>query len=386
MCSTIPFGHCLCGRVAQSGEVLFTNCVDDRHDVRYDTMPAHGHYCLPIFSSANNLLGVLTLYIKANAAHDIGVEETLMAIVKVIAGAIERKRAEEDKLQLQDQLLHTQKLEAIGKLAAGIAHEINTPTQYIGDNLRFCLESFDDLLALQGEYDRFLAMVEDGQDLGAAAGSLRQKVEDIDLEYLVEEIPKALQQSMEGNQRVGEIVGAMKEFSHPGVKEKACIDINQAIQSTILVARNEWKYVAQVRTELDPVLPEVVCLPGEINQVILNMIVNAAHAIEESGETTADRQGEIVVRTRLKDEWVEICISDNGPGMSDEVRRQIFDPFFTTKGVGKGTGQGLAIAHSVVMDKHHGIIEVDSELGQGTTFTIKLPLRGDAVGHLTATK
>jgi PAS domain S-box-containing protein len=273
------------------------------------------------------------------------------------------KQTLEERDRLEDNLRQAQKLEAIGQLAAGIAHEINTPTQYVGDNLRFLKESF-------GELDSMLAqLVKVG---GAPAGKL---LADADFDYLKEEIPRALNQSLEGVDRVAKIVRAMKEFSHPA-REKTATDLNRAIQSTITVASNEWKYVAEIEMDLDPNLPSVHCSPAEFNQVVLNMVVNAAHAIGDVVGDGGKGKGKIKVKTRPDGEWAVIEISDSGCGMPPHIQQRIFDPFFTTKEVGKGTGQGLAIAHNVIVDKHAGIIKVVSSPGAGTTFIIRLPIGG----------
>jgi PAS domain S-box-containing protein len=274
------------------------------------------------------------------------------------------KRTLEERDRLEDNLRQAQKLEAIGQLAAGIAHEINTPTQYVGDNLRFLKESF-------GELDSLLEqLVEAG---GAPA---RKALDDADFDYLKEEIPRALNQSLEGVDRVAKIVRAMKEFSHPA-REKTATDLNRAIQSTITVASNEWKYVAEMEMDLDAGLPAVHCSPAEFNQVVLNMVVNAAHAIADVVGDGGRGKGKIRVRTRTDGEWAVVEIGDTGSGMPPHVQQRIFEPFFTTKEVGKGTGQGLAIAHNVVVDKHGGTIKVASAPGAGTTFTIRLPIGGN---------
>jgi signal transduction histidine kinase len=167
----------------------------------------------------------------------------------------------------------------------------------------------------------------------------------------------------------------MKEFAHPGLEEMTSVDINRAIRNTISVARNEWKHVAEVSSEFDPDLPWVTCVPGALNQVLLNIFVNAAHAIGEvSGRT---KKGAITVVTRRDGDWAEIRIGDTGAGIPEEIRQRIFDPFFTTKQPGKGTGQGLASAHYIVVKKHHGTIAVESEVGIGTTFIIRLPMYQD---------
>jgi PAS domain S-box-containing protein len=269
----------------------------------------------------------------------------------------------EERDRLEDNLRQAQKLEAIGQLAAGIAHEINTPTQYVGDNLRFLKESF-------GELDSLLTQLVDvgGEPAGKLLG-------DADFDYLKEEIPRALNQSLEGVDRVAKIVRAMKEFSHPA-REKTATDLNRAIQSTITVASNEWKYVAEVEMDLDNNLPSVHCSPAEFNQVVLNMVVNAAHAIADVVGDGGKGKGKIRVKTRPEGEWAIVEISDTGAGMPAHVQQRIFEPFFTTKEVGKGTGQGLAIAHNVIVDKHGGTIKVASAPGKGTTFTIRLPIGG----------
>jgi len=273
------------------------------------------------------------------------------------------KQTLEERDRLEDNLRQAQKLEAIGQLAAGIAHEINTPTQYVGDNLRFLKESF-------GELDSLLTQL---VKVGGAPGS--KLLADADFDYLKEEIPRALNQSLEGVDRVAKIVRAMKEFSHPA-REKTATDLNRAIQSTITVASNEWKYVAEVEMDLDASLPQVHCSPAEFNQVVLNIVVNAAHAIGDVVGDGGKGKGKIGVKTRPDGEWAIVEISDTGCGMPPHVQQRIFDPFFTTKEVGKGTGQGLAIAHNVIVDKHGGTIKVVSSPGKGTTFIIRLPIGG----------
>jgi PAS domain S-box-containing protein len=280
---------------------------------------------------------------------------------------------------MESQLAQAQKLESIGQLAAGIAHEINTPTQYVGDNTRFLQDAFQDIVRLLERYAEVPEALNNGVPAQELIGTIKAAVEEADLEYLTEEIPKAIQQSLEGIERVSKIVRAMKEFSHPGTEEKAAIDINNAIESTITVARNEWKYVADLVTDFDPNLPLVPCLPGEFNQVILNMIINATHAIADVIDRDSGQKGTITVSTHYHGDEVEIRLSDTGGGIPEAVRPKIFDPFFTTKEVGKGTGQGLAISRSVIVDKHGGNISFETELGKGTTFIIRLPIATTAV-------
>lgn len=282
-----------------------------------------------------------------------------------------------ERKHLEAQLGQAQKLEAVGQLAAGIGHEINTPTQYIGDNTRFLNIAFNDLNRVIEKYGRFLEAVRTGAVVDPIVEEVEATIRDIDLAYLTDEIPKALQQTLEGVERVTTIVRAMKEFAHPGTKEKTLVDINKAIETTITVSRNEWKYVAEMVTDFEPSLPLVPCLPGEINQAILNVITNAAHAIADTVQAGSSGKGVIKVSTRRVSNFAEIHISDTGIGIPREIRTKIFDPFFTTKAVGKGTGQGLAIARSVIVDKHHGTIGFESEMGKGTTFIIRLPIEAE---------
>lgn len=275
---------------------------------------------------------------------------------------------------LGQQLRQAQKLEAIGQLAAGIAHEINTPTQYVGDNTRFLQESwpsFKELIAISRE-------IRQEASLGPISSQALQRFDALtqaaDFEYLQTEIPRAIEQSLEGTQRVARIVRAMKEFSHPGVEEKRSIDINKAIETTITVARNEWKYVAEMETHFDLDLPSVLCHAGEFNQVILNLLINAAQAITQALGDGSQGKGKIVVSTSHDEDWAEISISDTGAGIPEAVRSRVFEPFFTTKPVGKGTGQGLALAHTAIVRRHGGKIWFDSEVGKGTTFYIRIPL------------
>lgn len=275
---------------------------------------------------------------------------------------------------VEHQLVHSQKLEAIGELAAGIAHEINTPTQYIMDNTKFLQDSFSDINTLLEKYSHLLEMSKSGSVTPEMTAEIDVAAGEADINYLVEEIPNAINQSMEGLERVKNIVYAMKNFSHPDNENKKPIDINEAIKNTITVARNEWKYVADVKTDLDLSLTTVPCFPGDFNQVILNLIVNAAHAIGGVSENGSEGKGIINISTRCDGDWAEIRVSDTGTGIPEDIRARIFDPFFTTKEVGKGTGQGLSLVHSTVVGRHNGTIALDTELGKGTTFILRLPL------------
>jgi len=309
-----------------------------------------------------------TQFLMVSVTPIMGPEGEFDGVFAMMTDITERKHSELQRQQMEIQLRHSQKLEAIGQLAAGIAHEINTPTQYIGDNAIFLQDAFSDLLA-------FLSHIQEKSSQGELEGDWKDRIEALDLDYLQEEIPRAIQQSLEGVGRVSKIVSAMKDFSHPGGSVREPVDLNRAIESTITVSHNAWKYVATLETDFDPQLPLVPCFPDDFNQVILNLLVNSAHAIEEASAGKTG-MGLIRVSTRKAGDWVEIRISDTGTGIPEAIRSRIFDPFFTTKAVGKGTGQGLSIARAVIVEKHGGQIDLLSSPGEGTTFILRLPLIG----------
>lgn len=284
----------------------------------------------------------------------------------------ERERAIEHLAQT-----HAQKLESIGQLAAGVAHEINTPIQFVGDNLRFLRDAFSDISSLIPLLNELTAASTANDAVASIATRINSAIEKIDLPFLEEEIPAALNQSIEGVQRVAKLVQAMKAFSHPGPVEMAPADLNTAIRNTVEVSRNEWKYVAEVDLQLDPHLGLVPCVVGEINQVVLNLVVNAAHAIKDRLGDDSTVKGNITISTKQLADHFEMSVRDTGSGMKNSVREKLFEPFFTTKPIGKGTGQGLAIARAVVVEKHHGTIDVESTWGEGSCFTIRLPLESE---------
>jgi len=280
-----------------------------------------------------------------------------------------------EQRRLEEQLQEVQKMEAIGHLAAGIAHEINTPTQFVNDNLAFLRESWhsaNQLLALYRDVITDVAQPHLSQQLRKTIDEAERNA---DLEFIATEIPRTIEQALDGTERVTKIVGAMKEFSHPS-SEKSATDLNRAIETTITVARSEWKYVADIETHFDSGLPAVPCYIGEINQVILNLIVNAAHAIKT--KMTDGEKGLITICTCVRDGFAEVTLADTGTGIPDAIRSKIFDPFFTTKELGKGAGQGLALAHRVIVKKHGGKIWFETEVGKGTTFFIHLPIYGSS--------
>jgi PAS domain S-box-containing protein len=301
----------------------------------------------------------------------------LRGFSKITHDLTERKQAEEQRRQIESTLRQAQKLEAIGQLAAGIAHEINTPIQYTDHNLRFLQESFADLKQLLDHHQILLLAAETGKIPPELVLEVRRRLDQITDAHLVGEIPLAIDEALQGTERVAHIVRAMKEFSHPGTGNKdkpAPTNLNQAIESTITVARHEWKYVAEMVTKFDPDLPPVPLFAGEFNQVILNLLVNAAHAIGEISGRDDRKKGTITISTHRDNGWVEVRLSDTGRGIPESIQHRIFEPFFTTKGVGKGTGQGLALARSVIVDRHHGELRFETGLGKGTCFIIRLPL------------
>lgn len=286
---------------------------------------------------------------------------------------------EQHKHQAQQAL--SQKLESIGQLAAGIAHEINTPMQYVGDNIQFLKDALADIMPLVERYRQLVREVErlgSNRELVKEICKLEQRVE---LNYLQEELPRALAQSREGIDRVRKLVLTMKDFAHPSSAEKAFADLNKGVESTVQICINEWKYQADLQMELSPDLPLVYCVADEINQAVLNLIVNGSHAIKEAVGMGWYTKGLIQVRTRWEGNEAVIEVADNGGGIPDEVRHRIFDPFFTTKEVGKGTGQGLTITHDIIVNKHGGRIVLESEEGKGTRFFLYLPVKEEVGGH-----
>ncbi len=282
------------------------------------------------------------------------------------------------KRQLENQAQQARKMEAIGQLAAGIAHEINTPTQYVGDNLHFLQEAFEDLLGAVGRLRGFLSRHSCLQEAPQEeVEQWKKELQEADFDYIQDEIPQAISQSLQGVERISHIVLAMRDFSHPGSSKQRAVDLNHTVEASLTVSRGLWKHVAEIETDLDPDLPSIPGLVGELNQVMLNLIVNAAQALEESA-AHRDGKGLISIITRRRGEFAEIRIRDNGPGIADEVRHRIFDPFFTTKEVGKGTGQGLAISHKVVVKDHGGSLHFETKPGRGATFIVRLPLQAAA--------
>jgi signal transduction histidine kinase len=286
---------------------------------------------------------------------------------------VDLERALAELKETQTELLQAQKLQAIGQLAAGIAHEINTPTQYVGNNISFLRDLFGDLMRAIQLCQGLLKEEAGAQSIDGVRSTIKQAFEMIDFEFLQEDMVSALSDCEEGVNRISVIVGAMKDFAHPSGGNLRPVALQKLIQSTIEISRNEWKLLAELKTELDPGLPTVEGLKDELGQVLLNLIINAAHAIADANPS-CDKQGLIRILTRRNGNWAEILVEDNGCGIPEELHQKIFEPFFTTKEVGRGSGQGLAIVYNVVAGKHQGEVLVDSEPGKGARFTVRLPL------------
>jgi PAS domain S-box-containing protein len=288
----------------------------------------------------------------------------------------ESKLAEQERQVTEAQSSLSQKLESVGRLASGVAHEINTPMQFITDNTQFLKRAVTSLTEVLGAYRAVNETVASGKKPEEALALARALEETNEMEYLLGEIPRTFDETMSGLQRVTHIIKSLKEFSHPNTTSKHPADLNKAIATTIAVSRHEWKYVAEVVTELDPDLPMIPLCVDEMNQVMLNLIVNAAHAIGDAIKLRGEAKGVITIRTKQDGDSVQIDVADNGTGIPESAQSHIFEPFFTTKGVGKGTGQGLAIIRTIVLKNHGGTISFTTAPGKGTTFHIRLPMPG----------
>ncbi|WP_018124387.1 ATP-binding protein [Desulfovibrio oxyclinae] len=286
------------------------------------------------------------------------------AFMEVMLDISERKRHERDQLQAL-------KLESIGSLAAGIAHEINTPAQFVGDNVRFLKEELDPFMKRVAEAVELACPDPTALDDKARSRFLKL-CEDSGIEFLAEEVPQAIRETLEGVGRITGIVRSMKAFSHPDEVNPVPLDVTEAVRNTVMVARNEWKYVAEVNFDFEENLPPVRVVPGQFNQVVLNLLINAAQAIAEKNAGT-QQIGSITISARRDGKMVQVSVTDTGTGIPKEMDGRVFDPFFTTKEVGKGTGQGLAIAYSLVVETFGGELFFESAEGEGTTFHIRIP-------------
>ncbi|WP_051559963.1 two-component system sensor histidine kinase NtrB [Marinobacterium jannaschii] len=274
------------------------------------------------------------------------------------------------KVEAEKEAQQAERLKSIGQLAAGIAHEINTPIQYVGDNLHFLRDAFTDVAQFAGHCSEWVLK----QPPGPEITRLQSLIDELELDYLMDEVPRAVLQALDGVDHVSRIVRAMKDFSHPGSDEKVETDINRVIQTTVTITRNIWKHIAELQLDLDPALPLIRTYPGPLSEVMLNLIVNASDAIADVVEGEEGTKGELRIASSADGSWLEIRVSDSGGGIPAEVQPFIFDQFFTTKPVGKGTGQGLSISHKVIQEQHGGTLTFCSEPGSGSCFIIRLPL------------
>ena len=307
--------------------------------------------------------------------------QKLAALAAELEKEVEQTKADfERRKALESQLSHAQKMETVGQLAAGVAHELNTPIQFVGDNIDFLKSSFEDVETLLEAVESLLSDCRDDQRLAEKVNSIDQIREQIELDYLREEVPLAAGQALEGTRSLTRIVRAMKVFSHPSTQSFEKVDLNQLIDSTLNVSRSEWKYHATLSKNFCDDLPLVNCMPGELGQALLNLIVNAANAMSQD---SVGVNSILTVETRREGNFAVVEVSDTGCGIPEEIRHRVFDPFFTTKGVGEGTGQGLSISYRIVVELHKGIMSFSSNVGEGTTFQIRLPL--DPVGEIAPT-
>lgn len=296
-----------------------------------------------------------------------GADGGAVAHVVVLTDATERE-------QISTRLAHAERLATIGRLAAGVAHEIATPVQFVGDSVQFLRDAMTDLATVIAALQRVRQAVTDGAPAAEAAAAAVAAEDAADLEYLLENTPRAVESCVEGLDRVSAIVRSLKEFAHPQQSAMASTDFNHIVRSTLTLARNEYKYVADLETDLGA-LPPVMCIAGSISQVVLNLVVNAAHAVGDVVKTSGGK-GRIAVSTHRDGDDVVLTVRDTGSGIADDVRPHIFEPFYTTKAVGKGTGQGLALAWAIVAGDHDGTIDAESAPGQGATFHVRLPIAG----------
>jgi PAS domain S-box-containing protein len=355
-------------RAVRAGNSLSTEVVGRRKDGSTFWV---GMFMTPVHNAA----GVINHYLCIGS--DITAKLEQQRVQRTLQEQLYSEMRERERMAIELRL--AQKLESVGRLAAGVAHEINTPIQYIGDSVLFLQSAAADLRKLQMTYQAAFQRLADNEPIQDVEPAVREVEAQTDLEFLFKEIPKAFERTLEGVERVAAIVRAMKEFAHPDSVEQASADINHAIQTTLTVAHTEYKYSAQLETRFGE-LPLVVCNIGELNQVFLNLIVNASHAITESGKDVT--AGRIIITTIASGSDVIISIEDNGCGIPTENLDKVFDPFFTTKPVGRGTGQGLAIARSIVVEKHGGSIDIQSVVGGGTNFIMRLPTEGRASKRL----
>ena len=327
-------------------------------------------YLIKPFRSLEEVMLVVD---KAVSLRRVKIENTVLA--RGLEQRVqERTRELEETMnalkRTQTQLVHQEKMASIGQLAAGVAHEINNPVAFVSTNLRTLKEYMEEIFRLIAKYGEAEQAMEneDHARMRSLCAEIRTLKQKMDLEFILEDSGEVIEESLEGTERVRRIVTDLKHFSHKGEKEMQYADLNAELESTLNMVWNELKYKAAITKEFGD-LPHILCFPTELNQVFMNLLINAAQAIPN--------RGEITVRTFQENGHIRIQIRDTGAGIPKENLPRLFDPFFTTKEPGKGTGLGLSIAHSIVVEKHHGTLAVQSEMGKGTTFTITLPVEAE---------
>jgi PAS domain S-box-containing protein len=294
-------------------------------------------------------------------------------IIAITRDVTKLKEDEKEKERLKIELSQSQKLQSIGTLAAGIAHEINSPLQFTNDNIDFIANSYKEIIKLVSTYKSLMMSCHTDQDKENAKNTIAGLEKKINLEFLTSEMPEALDQTKDGIARIRKIVNAMKQYSNLNLEEKKAADINKTLENAQIITRNEWKYHAEIINQFDTELPFCECYEPELNQVFMNLIVNAAHATKDAVDQKLIEKGIITIKTSHEEGIIFVAVSDNGTGIPEKIRDKVYDPFFTTKDVGKGTGQGLSIAHKAIVDRHGGKIRFETEENKGTTFYIEIP-------------
>lgn len=369
-----------CAHTIQSDDlfVIEDAAEDDvfRHHPKYAEDGVRFYAGAPIAGPEGHMIGALCIRDTSARTLEAGERSILRQLAQIASHILQteldnvrltERTAEltgaiNDIRRLQDEVLEARKLEALGTLTAGVAHELNTPAQFIGDNLQFITDGIGPLFAA---IDDIIGPILDTE----SGPSVRARLDEADYDFLRGEVPQALSQSADGVDHIARIVRSLKEYAHPGASESVASDLNRAVENATVVSRSSWKTQADLELDLDPELPHVMCRIGEINQVVVNLIVNAADAIAETGT-----RGTITVSTRIEDGHAVLSIADDGPGIPTELQPRIFDPFFTTKQVGKGTGQGLPISQRIA-ETHGGSLRFETEEGVGTVFSLRLPVQ-----------
>jgi signal transduction histidine kinase/FixJ family two-component response regulator len=365
----ITVGEGIAGRVAASGKPTIINGSASEVSDSSGAAP-HTHVESSIvypLMSGSRLVGIITFdrLTKAQPYIQRDIEQASVLASQVLLAL--------ENLRLSRQTAISEKLAAIGQLAAGIAHELNTPIQFVGDGLHFLGDSLGALLSLVAAYQRLAKECESRLGRTDAFAEVEALEAEIDVLDLRQEIPKALQQTGDGIARVTSIVRSIKTFGRPDSADKEPTDLIKLVEATLTVARGEYKYFADAETHFGD-MPLLPAHRGELGQVLLNLIVNASHAIaDKAAAESSPLRGKITVRGWCTDTDVFLSIEDTGSGIPAEIQQKIFEPFFTTKRVGRGTGLGLSIARGIVVDKHGGELTVKSELGVGTCFSIRIP-------------